>query len=568
MKSRLAVIVLFALALWLPGYIRRDLWQPDEARYAYVAQEMQDGNHWFVPHRHGETYAHKPPLMFWMINAGSLLTGGKIGKIATRMPSLLGIIMVLWSVSSIADLWADRRTALRSIFITATTFALWWRAGWGQIDMLLCGLQMISLYLLFADDKRHTRWRPTLAFCFFGFGILAKGPVGFIVPLGAYLTANLISGNWRNLLRWHWLWCLPVTLLWPAAWLLAAKLSGAPDAYLNELLFDQNVGRATGGLGHNRPIYYYLETILSVGLPWVIFLPISIWAIARGQKSACHAVLSRRSYLPKAEATKSEGGRPATSTQPLAPKTQNPEPLLPLTLGWFIFVILFFTILPTKRSLYILLAYPAMALLVSAAWPRFVELPRKALWIAAGLVSAIISSVAIILLVIPYIKPEVPFGNNTTIPCAIMLLIGATSLLINFKKFGPNLRWMYQLVGMFIVIYLMTSIILLPKFNPMKTPHELVAVVQNNMPKGHPLLLYKINAENMPLYCSCRGKVFWGEAKLWQTMKHLKTGVAVFEASVWQNDMEDYYFLGESKTFRVGNKEYVWLAFDISRPRH
>ncbi len=57
MGKRLLLIILFAAALWIPGYLRRDLWQPDEARYAYVAQEMRAGNHWFVPHRHGQTYA-------------------------------------------------------------------------------------------------------------------------------------------------------------------------------------------------------------------------------------------------------------------------------------------------------------------------------------------------------------------------------------------------------------------------------------------------------------------------------------------------------------------------------
>ena len=256
-KSLLPLIIIFSIALWLPGYLRRDLWQPDEARYAYVAKEMRADNHWFVPHRHGETYAHKPPLMFWLINAGSIVTGGEIGKIATRLPSLLGVIMALWAASSIAALWSDRRTALRTVFITATTFAIWWRAGWGQIDMLLCGLEMMALYLLFADDRQHTSWRPSLAFIFFGLGILAKGPVGFIVPLGAYITANIAAGTKQNLRRRHWLWCLPLTLLLPALWLLAAKRSGAPDAYFHELLFDQNAGRAAvdsvsaiGYMGH------------------------------------------------------------------------------------------------------------------------------------------------------------------------------------------------------------------------------------------------------------------------------------------------------------------------------
>lgn len=534
-SSLLPLIIIFSIALWIPGYLRRDLWQPDEARYAYVAKEMKAGRHWFVPHRHGDTYAHKPPLMFWLINAGSTLTGGEIGKIATRLPSLLGVIMTLWAASSIAAMWSDRRTALRTVFITATTFAIWWRAGWGQIDMLLCGLQMMSLYLLFADDIHRTRWRPTLAFVFFGLGIMAKGPVGFIVPLGVYITANLLAGKWRNLMRLHWLRCLPVTLLLPAAWLLAAKKTGAPDAYFRELLFDQNAGRAAGGLGHIRPIYYYLEYLIMDGLPWVIFLPVAIRALIKKQR----------------QKVSSENGT-----------GRSAELFLPL--GWFCFVVLFFSVLPTKRSLYILLAYPALAIIVSSAWTHLADLPHKAVQISSRLTVGLIAMLGIALLLIQRIKPDIPLSYSVTVPCAIVLLLGAASLFFNFKRFGSALRWMYQLVGLFVVIYLITSLAILPKFNAMKTPRELIPVVEKNLPEKRPLLLYQINAEIMPYYCNRPGKVYWGDVDFWRGMRLYKEGVAVFLKSVWEQKKTAYARLGETGTFKMGNKEYVWLAYKIS----
>ncbi len=75
-----AFAVLFAAALlyWGTEYFSRELWAPDEARFAYVSQEMREGGHWLVPHRNGEYYAHKPPLMFWMINgAATVLAAGR-----------------------------------------------------------------------------------------------------------------------------------------------------------------------------------------------------------------------------------------------------------------------------------------------------------------------------------------------------------------------------------------------------------------------------------------------------------------------------------------------------------
>jgi 4-amino-4-deoxy-L-arabinose transferase-like glycosyltransferase len=39
--------------LWGGEIMRRDLWEPDEARFALIAQEMHNG-HWLVPFRQGE----------------------------------------------------------------------------------------------------------------------------------------------------------------------------------------------------------------------------------------------------------------------------------------------------------------------------------------------------------------------------------------------------------------------------------------------------------------------------------------------------------------------------------
>lgn len=532
MGKRLVVIVLFAAVFWIPGYLCRDLWQPDEARYAYVAQEMRTDNHWFVPHRHGQFYAHKPPLMFWLINAGSFLTGGEIGRIATRLPSFLGIILALWSVGTITKQWVDDRASWRAIFITATTLAIWWRAGWGQIDMLLCGLQMMALCLLFLDDERHTWWRPILAQCCFGLGILAKGPVGFLVPLGAYIAANLAGGTGRNLRRWHWFWCLPVTLLWPGTWLLLAKLTGGSDAYFKELLFDQNIDRAGGGLGHIRPFYYYLENMLADGLPWILILPFSIWALLKS--------------IPVKEKE----------------ITHDISRVLRRSLGWFGFVVLFFTLLPTKRSLYILLAYPAMAVIVSMAWPFLQKLPKKAITVAIGLVLIPLIAGGIGIGAAPWIV-SVAISPGISFFCTTILLTGSVLLIKHFYTKGLTSHVFIFMTSLFASMYLMVALFLLPAFNTMKTPVALVPEVQTRVPEGNPLLLYQINAEIMPLYCKRPGEVYWGDVDFWRGMRRHKQGVAVFLDSVWEQKKGQYARLGETGTFSMGHNQYVWLAYEV-----
>ena len=51
------------------------LWDQDEAFFARTAVEMHQRHEWIVPYFNGEVFAHKPPLMFWLMRVGFLLFG-------------------------------------------------------------------------------------------------------------------------------------------------------------------------------------------------------------------------------------------------------------------------------------------------------------------------------------------------------------------------------------------------------------------------------------------------------------------------------------------------------------
>ena len=104
-------LILLAALLWSGEYLRRDLWEPDEVRYAYVAREMAQDGHWFVPYRSGEYYAHKPPYLFWAINAAARATGLPIGRIPVRLPGFFAGILVLWATARLAERWAGAKAA-------------------------------------------------------------------------------------------------------------------------------------------------------------------------------------------------------------------------------------------------------------------------------------------------------------------------------------------------------------------------------------------------------------------------------------------------------------------------
>lgn len=72
----------------LPGIGARDVWNPDEPRYAEVAREMVETGNYLVPQLNHRLYDQKPPLFFWAVAAVGTLRG-EVDAVAVRLPSVL-----------------------------------------------------------------------------------------------------------------------------------------------------------------------------------------------------------------------------------------------------------------------------------------------------------------------------------------------------------------------------------------------------------------------------------------------------------------------------------------------
>ncbi|HWN43239.1 MAG TPA: glycosyltransferase family 39 protein [Thermoanaerobaculia bacterium] len=346
-RRDLALLALLGALLFLPGLGSRDLWNPDEARYAQVAREMRLESSYAVPRLNGEVYTQKPPLFFWLIIASSLLTGG-VGEVAARIPSALAAIGTLILVFRLGERLFNRRAGWIAAAAFATCYKILWQGQFGQIDMLLTFLVALGVWFWV---RGYTENRPGLYPLFFvatGLATLAKGPAGFLPPLLAIAAFLLITKDRTELRRMR---IGLGFLIWAAvvlAWLIPAGLSGGRE-YLDQIVFKQNVTRYAEPWHHFRPWYYYLSVIPPEFFPWSFLLPT---ALVVGWKSVDQKSGERKGYL--------------------------------FALCWMVVTVLFFSISPAKRTVYILTMYPAMALLVGAAldriaaeWPRF---RRWAVW--------------------------------------------------------------------------------------------------------------------------------------------------------------------------------------------
>lgn len=322
------LLLLIGVVLFVPGVGGRDLWNPDEPRYAEVAREMRASGDLFVPHLNGRIYSEKPPLHFWSIATVSLATG-EVDEVAARLPSIVAAIATLFLLFGIAIRLFDREVAWSSAVILATSAKILWQGRIGQIDMTLIALVTLAMYFFVRGLTEHRDGYFRLFFVATGLATLAKGPVGLLPPLLAVVAFALASGR-RDLLRRMripsglLIWA-SIVLLW-----LVPAIASAGREYFEIIVLKQNVGRFADPWHHFQPWYYYLTVIPADFFPWVFFLP-----------GAIH--IGWRRYLE--------------------PERQG----FRLALSWMLVTLVFFSLSPAKRTVYILTMYPAMALLVGAA---------------------------------------------------------------------------------------------------------------------------------------------------------------------------------------------------------
>lgn len=337
----LALLVLASLAA---GLGLREPSPPDEPRFVLAAKAMVETGDWLVPRRGRESYAEKPPVFMWMQAAGWTLV--RDWRTAFLLPSLLAALATLGLVHDAARrLWSPRHGpwAAAALFV-CLQFGL--QAKRAQIDMVLVALTTLSLYgLLRYLLEGHARRWLALGMAAAGLGTVTKG-VGFLPVLvllpwlvvrwqrprlrGARVAGDVaLAGAAFAAGAAVWLAPLGIALLRDA--------DPALRAYAHELLFRQTGTRYVNAWHHVQPPWYYAQTIATLWLPGALLLP---WLLPAWWR-----------------------------------RLRRGDPRQVLLLGWAALVLLFFTLSPGKREVYVFPALPALCL---AAAPLLPALLRRA----------------------------------------------------------------------------------------------------------------------------------------------------------------------------------------------
>lgn len=267
---------LYYLLLLISAFIFRDFTPANELKYISIADEALQSGTWFTFYNHGEIYADKPPLFFWLIMLSKLITGG-------YHMWLIGLFSLLPSMGIMAmmDRWLRNEEAkfnpvvanlmlLTTIMFIGATLVV-------RMDMLMTFFIVLSLYTFYNIYKdEHADIEKYLLPVYIFLALFTKGPIGLFIPVVSIIVFLLVKKQIRTIGHYlGWRQCL-IFLGLCVIWFVLVYMEGGRE-YLHDLLFKQTIGRGINSFDHKEPFWFYLPRMLWSFAPWSLLFIVLIW---------------------------------------------------------------------------------------------------------------------------------------------------------------------------------------------------------------------------------------------------------------------------------------------------
>lgn len=230
-----------------------------DAVQAQIARNMVTSGDWVTARLDGVKYLEKSPLKYWMIGVCFKVFGPY--DWAARIPVSLAAILLCWLVTRVARRYLGDLAALYAGLSLAVAAGLWLFTRILIPDVILTLTIAAALFAflraLEPATKRPRLWALGL-WAGIGVGMLLKGLIAAIFPVGTALAFLLATGDWRSRDTWKRLNILPglgLMLLIAAPWHIAATLANPP-------YFDFTMHSESGSYRGFFWFYFFNEHIL------------------------------------------------------------------------------------------------------------------------------------------------------------------------------------------------------------------------------------------------------------------------------------------------------------------
>jgi 4-amino-4-deoxy-L-arabinose transferase-like glycosyltransferase len=284
---------LVLLALWIAFYASFTLFRPallDDADsvHAEVAREMLLRHDWVTLYANGIRYLEKAPLLYWSM-AACMAVARMLGHapprclaVAARIPLALTVLALAFAVEAFARrAFGAVRAGLYAGLILLSSFGIFIFTRTTIPDAMVClwlTLAMLCFGLTEQEatpvilSEAHDAEPKDLRWLCYGFaaccalGVLTKGLIGLVFPLGIVLVYLLLTRGVRGALARIWqlhpLSSTAVFLVIAAPWHILAALANPTQGHPGGLAFVSGhwmVSLPTDGNVHGWAWFYFVN---------------------------------------------------------------------------------------------------------------------------------------------------------------------------------------------------------------------------------------------------------------------------------------------------------------------
>lgn len=272
--TRLAQLAFITFTIIYITGLFLNVMEVDAAQYASISREMADDGSWLqVMHRH-ENYLDKPPLLFWLSAAMFKLFG--VSNFAYKLPSFLFTLLGVYATFRLGKKLYNEQAGIVAALMLYGSQAWYLFNNDVRTDTLLAGCVIAAVWQLYEyiEDRKFLNF--VLGFVLIALGMLAKGPLGIMIPtmaLGSYL---IYKRDFKTI--FNPLWAIGIAIV---GFLLAPMVWGLYKQYGNEgplfFFWTQSFGRITGEniWKNDAGEFFFLHTFLWAFLPFSV---IAFWA--------------------------------------------------------------------------------------------------------------------------------------------------------------------------------------------------------------------------------------------------------------------------------------------------
>jgi 4-amino-4-deoxy-L-arabinose transferase len=368
-KAYLGVFLLFLLS-YIALLGKRELFVPDETRYAEIPREMISAGDWVVPHLDGLRYFEKPVMGYWL-NAISIDIFGE-NAFAARFPSALSTALAALLLILLLRRPAENRfipVLAAAIFLTCgEVFAI---GVFGVLDAdfsLFVTGTMVAFFLGYSETNLPKKvLYLVLAGLSCGLAFLTKGFLAFALPVGVIVPFLLWERQWRRILTLPWI-PIAAAVLVALPWAVLVHLRD--HDFWNYFFWTEHVQRffSPSEKSQHPEAWWFMVPVLLLGaIPWSFLFPAAVSGFRRNNGTS--------------------------------------RSLVRFAVCWMAFPFLLFSASRGKLGTYILPCYAPLAALTAIGLASYLDSGRKKAFNGGAIACAVLGATGCAVLIVSRIYP-------------------------------------------------------------------------------------------------------------------------------------------------------------------